>query len=136
MMRDQEEFARKLKGYLDAGAADLRSGTVYKLQLARARALERLGAEPERAVAADTAHAFAGAGSVRAGGSGVRKGAWLGFALAVALLLAAAYGYQQWELQQQTRELEELDAQLLSSDLPIDAYLDRGFQTWLTRYQP
>lgn len=135
MMRDQEEFARKLTGYLDAGAAELRSGTVYKLQLARTRALERLGAQPERAVAAGTAHAFAGAGSDRPGG-GVRKGAWLGFALAVALLVAAAYGYQQWEVYQQTRELEELDAQLLSSDLPIDAYLDRGFQTWLTRYQP
>jgi hypothetical protein len=136
MMRDQEEFAKKLTGYLDAGTADLRAGTVYKLQLARARALERLGAEPARAVAAGTAHAFASASSVRAGGGGVRKGAWIGFALAVALLLAAAYGYQQWELYQQTRELEELDAQLLSSDLPIDAYLDRGFQTWLTRYQP
>jgi Protein of unknown function (DUF3619) len=136
MMRDQEEFAKKLTGYLDAGTADLRAGTVYKLQLARARALERLGAEPERVVAAGTAHAFAGAGSARAGGGGVRKGAWIGFALAVALLLATGYGYQQWELHQQTREIEEIDAQLLSSDLPIDAYLDRGFQTWLTRYQP
>jgi Protein of unknown function (DUF3619) len=136
MMRDHEEFAKKLTGYLDAGTADLRAGTVYKLQLARARALERLGAEPERVVAAGTAHAFAGAGSARAGGGGVRKGAWIGFALAVALLLATGYGYQQWELHQQTREIEEIDAQLLSSDLPIDAYLDRGFQTWLTRYQP
>ena len=33
-------------------------------------------------------------------------------------------------------EAEELDVQILSSDLPIDAYLDRGFQTWLTRFQP
>ena len=45
-------------------------------------------------------------------------------------------GYQQWNLYQQSREIEELDVQILSSDLPIDAYLDRGFQTWLTRYQP
>jgi hypothetical protein len=59
---------------------------------------------------------------------------WLG--LAVLLLAAALFGYQQWQLDQQTREIEELDAQILSSDLPIDAYLDRGFQTWLTRYQP
>ena len=26
---------------------------------------------------------------------------------------------------------EEIDAMLLSSELPIDAYLDRGFQAWL-----
>jgi hypothetical protein len=138
MNRDQDEFAKKLTGYLDAGAADLRAGTVYKLQLARARALERLGAEPQQAAAPGMAHALAGAGagSVGMGGGGVRKGAWLGFGLAVALLVATVFGYQQWNLYQQTREIEELDVQILSSDLPIDAYLDRGFQTWLTRYQP
>jgi cell division protein FtsL len=70
------------------------------------------------------------------GGGGVRKRAWLGFVLGVALLVAAVFGYEQWNLYQQTREIEELDVQILSSDLPIDAYLDRGFQTWLTRYQP
>ena len=136
MKRDQDEFARKLKGYLDAGATDLRAGTVYKLQLARARARERLGAEPERAAAPGMAHALAGDGSDRMGGGGVRKRAWLGFVLGVALLVAAVFGYEQWNLYQQTREIEELDVQILSSDLPIDAYLDRGFQTWLTRYQP
>ena len=52
------------------------------------------------------------------------------------LIAAAAFGYQQWQVYQQTREIEELDVQILSSDLPIDAYLDRGFQTWLTRFQP
>ncbi len=36
---------------------------------------------------------------------------------------------------QQTREIEEIDVQILTSDLPIDAYVDRGFQTWLTSYQ-
>ena len=136
MNRDQDEFAKKLTGYLDAGAADLRAGTVYKLQLARARALERLGAESERATAPGMAHALAGAGSMRAGGGGASKGAWLRFGVGVALLVAAVFGYQQWNLYQQTREIEELDVQILSSDLPIDAYLDRGFQTWLTRYQP
>ena len=29
------------------------------------------------------------------------------------------------------REFEELDLHLLASDLPIDAYLDEGFQNWL-----
>ena len=136
MNRNQDEFAKKLRGYLDAGAADLRAGTVYKLQLARARALERLGAEPERDAAPGMARVLAGSGSAQMGGGGVRKGAWLGFGLGVALLVAAVFGYQQWNLYQQTREIEELDVQILSSDLPIDAYLDRGFQTWLTRYQP
>jgi uncharacterized protein DUF3619 len=134
MIRDQHEIAKKLTGYLDAGAAQLKAGTLYKLSQARGKALARLG-QSAWASEGRTAHAYAGAG--RGGGSpggGARKGAWLW--LGVVLIAAAGFGYQQWQVYQQTREIEELDVQILSSDLPIDAYLDRGFQTWLTRFQP
>lgn len=132
MISDDDKFAKKLTTYLDAGTAELRSGTAYALQQARAKALASL-ADPVQVSPSRLAHAFAGVGAQRTGG-GVRRGVWLG--LAVLLVAAALFGYQQWQLDQQTREIEELDAQILSSDLPIDAYLDRGFQTWLTRYQP
>jgi uncharacterized protein HemX len=132
MISNDDKFAKKLTTYLDAGTAELRAGTAYRLQQARAKALTRL-ADPVQVPQSRLAHAFAGVGTQRTGG-GVRRGVWLG--LAVLLLAAALFGYQQWQLDQQTREIEELDAQILSSDLPIDAYLDRGFQTWLTRYQP
>ncbi len=52
----------------------------------------------------------------------------------VALLFLAVIsgvGYQQYRAYTHIQELEELDAQILSSELPIDAYLDGGFQTWL-----
>jgi Protein of unknown function (DUF3619) len=136
MIRDQDEFAKKLTGYLDAGAAELKAGTLYKLQQARGKALARL-AEPARATKGHRvdAPAYAGAGrGAGSAGSGVRKGAWMWFG--ILLIAAAGFGYQQWLVYQQTREIEELDVQILSSDLPIDAYLDRGFQTWLTRFQP
>lgn len=132
MTRNDDKFANKLTTYLDAGTAQLRAGTAYRLQQARANALARL-TDPVPVPESRLAHAFAGVGAQRTGG-GVRRGVWLG--VAVLLLAAALFGYQQWRLDQQTREIEELDAQILSSDLPIDAYLDRGFQTWLTRYQP
>ena len=132
MIRDQDEFAKKIKGYLDAGTANLRAGTTYRLQQARAKALARL-AEPARATESRLAHALAGTGG-GAGSSGVRRGVWLGFG--VLLIATMVFGYQQWQLYQQTREIEELDVQILTSDLPIDAYVDRGFQTWLMRYQP
>lgn len=130
MIRDQDEFAKKITGYLDSGAADLRAGTAYRLQQARAKALARLN-EPAAVRQSQLAHALVGGG---ASGGGSRR--TLRFGIGVLLLAAAAFGWQQWSLYQQTREIEELDAQILSSDLPIDAYLDRGFQTWLTRYQP
>lgn len=134
MNQDQEEFARKITAYLDLGAADLRAGTVYRLQQARAKALARLAEQPVPAAQSRLAHALAGNASRGSGGSpGVRRGLWLG--LGVLILAAAVFGYQQWQFYQQTREIEELDVQILTSDLPIDAYVDRGFQTWLTSYQ-
>jgi hypothetical protein len=126
MIRDQDEFARKITGYLDAGAAELRAGTAYRLQQARAKALARLA---ETAAEPRLAHALAGVGE-RPAGSGVRRGVWYGVGLL--LIAAAAFGYQQWQLYQQTEEMEEIDVQILTSDLPIDAYVDRGFQAWLT----
>jgi hypothetical protein len=130
MIRDEDQFAKKITRHLDTGAAALRAGTAYKLSQARARAMARL--DPAYAPQAQLAPAAAGAGSPSAPGS-LRRGVWLAFA--VLLLAAAIFGYQQWSAYQQTRELAELDLQILTSDLPIDAYVDRGFQTWLTDYQ-
>ena len=126
MNHDQEEFAKKITAYLDRGTAGLRAGTAYKLQ--QARALAGLAGQPARATESRVAHALAGGGA--GGGAGRRRGAWLGFG--VLLIAAMAFGYQQWTVYQQTREIAEIDAEILTSDLPIDAYIDRGFQTWLT----
>jgi len=131
MNHDQEEFARKITAYLDRGTADLRAGTVYRLQQARAKALARLSEQPVGAPESRLARAFAGGGT--GGRGGVRRGAWLGFG--ILLIAAAGLGYQQWLLYQQTREIAEIDVEILTSDLPIDAYVDRGFQTWLTSSQ-
>jgi len=58
-MNNQEEFAKKITACLDRGTADLRAGTVYKLQQARARALARLSEQPVRATESRIAHALA-----------------------------------------------------------------------------
>ncbi|MEO5765682.1 MAG: DUF3619 family protein [Casimicrobiaceae bacterium] len=125
------ETANKIITYLDQGAASLKAGTAYRLQQARAAALARIGA-PALVPGVRMQHALAGAGanavggSPRFGGSSLRW--WVGVA---AFVVVAGFGWQQWKAVQQVREFEELDAQILSSDLPIDAYLDRGFQNWL-----
>src|SRR5690349_17713221 len=112
MNHDQEEFAKKITAYLDRGAADLRAGTVYKLQQARAQALARIAGQPARATESRLAHALVGGGS--GPGNGLRRGAWLGFG--VLLIAAAAFGYHQWALYQQTREIAEIDVEILTSD--------------------
>lgn len=125
-MNDHEsEFARKVTHLLDRGASDLRAGTLYRLQQARAAALA--GAAASRTTGLELATAGGPSGvSPRAPWSSPMR--WLGAALLVA---AVGFGYQQWHAVQQVREFEELDLNLLASDLPIDAYLDRGFQNWL-----
>ena len=129
MTSQDNEFAKKLTSYLDDGAANLKAGTAYRLQLARAEALARLG-DPQRAPATRMSAALAGAGSgTVGGGSGLRMNAK--FLVGVLVIVVAYFGYNQWQAYQQLTDLQETDAAILSSDLPIDAYLDRGFQNWL-----
>jgi hypothetical protein len=129
MTTRDDDFAKKITTYLDRSATDLKAGTAYRLQLARAEALARL-ADPQRATELRVAGANAGSGSVTAGGDRsfwASGRLWIG----IVLIAAAGFGYHQWQAYQELSEIEETDAAILSSDLPIDAYLDRGFQNWL-----
>lgn len=131
MTAHDPEFTKKITTYLDRSAAGLKAGTAYRLQLARQEALSRL-ADPQRAAELRLAGAHALAGSGTASGD---RHAWTSGRLwiGVALIVAVGLGFHQWQAHQQLRDVEETDAAILSSDLPIDAYLDRGFQNWLKR---
>ena len=129
MTTRDEDFAKKITTYLDKGTADLKAGTAYRLQLARQEALARL-ADPQRMAELQLAGTNSGIGSQSAGGSRsfwASSRLWVG----IALIVVASFGFQQWQAYQQLKDIEETDAAILSSDLPIDAYLDRGFQNWL-----
>ena len=129
MTDTNEDFAKKIATYLDRSASELKTGTVYRLQLAREAALARLG-DPQRAPAAEFARGYALAGS-GTGGGGNRFWASTKLWLGIVLIVVASLAYQQWQAYQQQLDIEETDAAILTSDLPIDAYLDRGFQAWL-----
>jgi len=125
---NERETANKITTYLDRGVADLKSGTLYRLQAARAAALARLG-EGERV----TQLALAGAGGSMWGRRGLADvRIWVG----ILLLVGGLVTFQYWQTVQQTRDIEETDAAILSSELPIEAYLDRGFQAWLKHSEP
>lgn len=124
MTTQDDQFAKKITTYLDAANRELRSGAAYRLQQARAAALARL-AEPRRASELNVA----GAGGTIAGSRPFYT--QLRFWIGVTLIALAGFGWQQWQAFQTVKEAEEIDAELLTSDLPIDAYLDRGFQVWL-----
>lgn len=116
------QFADRIRQLLNHGAR-LEAPVAERLRAARELALERRRGE-------------AAAGAVLAGNVAGRPG-FSGLSLRVivplvALGVAFAVTYN-WEQKQRAKEVEELDALLLTSDLPIDAYLDRGFEAWLKK---
>ena len=127
---NEREIAKKLTGYLDRGIADLKPGITHRLQRARERAL---GCAPERERVAELSLASAGRGSL-GGRRHLLTDAriWIG----VLLVVGGVLYFQYWQSMQQVREIAETDAAILSSELPIEAYLDRGFQNWLTHSEP
>ena len=112
----------QLRQLLNQGI-EVRPEVAARLQEAREQALARQRPEPAPVLAwADNVLGDVG---------------WGGFALRVllplALLVASGATLYSWQQNRYAAELEEIDAQLLTDDLPIDAYLDRGFQNWLKK---
>ena len=136
MSSREQEFAAKLKSHLDRSAEELRPGLAYRLQAARAEALARLEGSTSTVPMGGLAGAHGIAGGGESFGTPTRPHRsvfgqtrlWIGI-LAIA---AVVFGYAQWSVWTSAEEKGDLDAELLSSDLPIDAYLDTGFQNWLS----
>jgi hypothetical protein len=58
------------------------------------------------------------------------------YALSLAVLILGLAGIVYWQSSNGAgSEIADLDARLLTDDLPIDAYLDKGFDSWLKRQQ-
>lgn len=117
-------FAHRIRQVLNRGTR-LDVHAAERLRAAREQALERRRAEAAAGAAlADNAGAGGGIG---VGGLSLRV---IVSVVALGVAFAATYA---WEKKQRAAEVAELDALLLSSDLPIDAYLDQGFESWLKR---
>jgi hypothetical protein len=120
---NEAQFAHRVRHELNLGTrVDAR--VAAQLRAGRERALARHGQAPEAGIA------LGGGGIARHGGL---RGLSLRFVLPVAILSVAFAATYAWQQRQRAAEVEELDALLLSSDLPIDAYLDQGFAAWLKR---
>jgi len=66
----------------------------------------------------------------RFGGLG---GLSLRLVLPTLVLAAGLFAIWSWQEDQRANDVEEIDAMLLTDDLPIDAYLDKGFEAWLRK---
>jgi hypothetical protein len=120
---NEPQFGNKVRQILNQGLS-IDRGAAERLKAAREQALARQRPEP--------APALAWADNV-VGGFGGWSGVSLRLLLPLALMIAGLVGIYNWQQNQRIAEVEEIDAQLLTDDLPPEAYLDRGFQNWLKK---
>jgi hypothetical protein len=124
---NEQQFGYKVRQILNQGLRlDRKSeaGIGARLRAAREQALARQRPEP--------APALAWADSVL-GSFGGWGGLSLRLLAPLAMLIIGLAAVYTWQQNQRAAEVEEIGAQLLTDDLPIDAYLDRGFQNWLKK---
>lgn len=124
---DHELAAKKIVALLDEAAREVDSATAAKLLQARKEALAHYREKPAHAWVPEWASTTIGR-ITRPWGNNL--------ALSVLLLafLVSLTGIVAWQtFGQQTSEMAEIDAALLTDELPINAYLDKGFDSWLKR---
>lgn len=128
-MSHEEQLARRICRTLDQGVEELDPVIAERLRAARERALRHQ-------LQAATACEIVGAGGTASLGHG--RGECDSHAVRtllamLALLLGVVLAYY-WNGFDQATEDEEIDSALLADDLPPNAYLDKGFQAWISHY--
>jgi len=123
---NEQELAKKIVQHLDQGLGHIKQGTLYKLQSARIAALDRYRKAPQPVLGL----AWGGDVAFRLSHSRHFNARNM---LALGLVLLSLIGVTYWQLAMQSSDIAEIDASLLASELPINAYLDSGFEAWLKR---
>lgn len=129
----EARIAGRLASALTASSAALPHDVSERLRVARDQALSR--ARRSRLAVASAAVSAAGGTAVLrggpAGGSGVPK--WLSALMPLVLLVAGLVLIGQLNVLEQIQVAADIDAQLLSDDLPPAAYADPGFALYLRK---
>ena len=132
MNTEEINFAYRVRHALNEKLDDLPASTTDRLAAARQAAMARKKAH----VAPVTVRATRTATVADAAGGG-RLSAPLGWisrfsvVLPLLMIVGGMVGVYQYEQQQSIAELAELDAAVLSDELPLSAYLDNGFNAYL-----
>ena len=126
----QDRFALKTVSYLSAGTADLPHDISERLRAARAQAVSQ-----RKIAKTQTASHVVNAGSSAAltWGSDEGLGWWgrLGLVLPLVALVVGLLAINSFQDDNRAQELAEVDAALLTDELPPAAFADPGFVQFL-----
>jgi hypothetical protein len=132
MNTDDLNFAYKVRHALNDKLDDLPASTTDRLAQARKMALARKKAHVDAPLTVRVAKKELAS----AGGFLSQQFGWLGrmgMALPLLLLVGGLIGIYQYEQQERIADLAEIDAAVLSDELPLSAYLDHGFNAYLSQ---
>ena len=124
---NEPQFGSKVRKLLSEGSR-IDDKTLGRLQMGRELALKHQRAE-------QPATSLAWAGNVL-GSFGGFAGVSFRLVLPLAVLVGGLLAINGWQQNLRVAEVEEIDALLLTDDLPLDAYLDKGFEAWLKKRSP
>jgi len=124
-MNQQDELAGRIARLLDEGAGTLPPRHRDALAKAREAALARYSAQRQPAPAPAWATAF----------TNVTEGSVLGirYLIPLAALVLGLIGVVYVQTNGVMSNIADIDLRLLTDELPIDAYLDKDFESWLER---
>ena len=134
------EFAYKVRRALDERAANLPAHTTQRLVNARKLAIKHKKAHvPE--IILQHSGVFAGTGSLHINNpfNNPLTGSfrWLkraGMAIPLIILIIGALSIYQVEHQRRLHALADIDAAVLTDELPLNAYLDHGFDSYINKH--
>jgi Protein of unknown function (DUF3619) len=125
MSRPDDELAVKIVQQLDRGIEHLDPVTRERLAAARKIALSRYRGQPE--AVSGLAWAMNTISVKR-----WQRPHGARYLIAAAALVLALICVTYWQTMA-PNDFSDIDVNLLTDDLPISAYLDRGFESWLKR---
>jgi hypothetical protein len=126
MNSSDHELGKNIARHLDEGLARMDEGTRMRLLAARKVALSHY-----REQAAVGVWAWAGHAVERVAGHHPHA---LRYTAGAVALIIALIGITYWQANSAPAiDLADIDAKILTGELPINAYLDKGFDSWLKR---
>lgn len=121
---NEPQFGHKVRQILNQGT-QLDEKSLARLRSAREQALKRQKLAAPAAAGAWT--------DILVGSFGGFTGITVRLILPVAILVGGLQAISGWQQNLRAAEVAELDAMLLTDELPLDAFLDKGFEAWLTK---
>jgi hypothetical protein len=127
----RDHFGRLVAKSLDQNLESLPTHINQRLEQARTLAISKK--KPEKSYAWNFSLNFAGNSNSSKGSQSSQSNWWrnIGNILPIIVLLVALIGIAQWQQDARIDDIADLDAALLSDEMPPDAYADNGFWIFL-----